>query len=366
MTSRERIKTALQHREPDRTPVFEYVLLSPLADVLLGRAYAGDPAHWPKLVEEEGWERAVRRSAMDKLDLALRLGHDMMYVTPNPEPPRPQKPSTSEEQKEAVDDPVQRVRLRNEQAPLAPPLSDDSFLIYVYLKEEMEKRDVDLPILAPAYAHGVWTDVDLMQTMLLAPDIASEHFSLATERAMKRIEQYLSLGIEQIGVGGDFSGTRPLISPEAYRRFIVPEVRTLSRRIHEAGTFAINASDGNLWPVLNDFLFGCEVDGYLEIDMHAGMEMEKLKPRCRGRITLYGNLDCGNILSFGSPEDVRKHTISCLEAGMGDGGHILCASNAITAGVPLENYLEVLNAYRDMFTLPRFRFKSKLDNIASI
>jgi hypothetical protein len=355
MTSRERIKAALQHREPDRTPLFEYVLLSPLADVLLGRAYAGDPARWPKLVEEKGWQGAVRQSAADQLDLALRLGHDMMYVTPNSGPSRTEIRTTSGTPRESVDDPVQRVHLRNELAASAPPPAEDSFLIYVYLKQEMKKRDVDLPILAPAYAHGVWTDVDLMQTMLLEPDVASRHFSLATKRAMRSIETYLSLGIDQIGVGGDFSGTRPLISPEAYRRFIVPEVRTLSRRIHQANGFAVNASDGNLWPVIEDFLFGCEVDGYLEIDWHAGMVMEKLKSICRGRVTLYGNLDCGNVLSFGSPEDVRQHTISCLQAGMGDGGHILCASNAITAGVPLENYLEVINAYRDVFNLPRFR-----------
>jgi len=37
MTSRERVEAALNHRTPDRTPMFEYVLLSPLADAFLGR-----------------------------------------------------------------------------------------------------------------------------------------------------------------------------------------------------------------------------------------------------------------------------------------------------------------------------------------
>lgn len=216
----------------------------------------------------------------------------------------------------------------------------------------MRSRGVDLPILAPAYAHGVWTDVDLMQTMLLAPDVAHRHFSLATTRALAQIEKYLAIGVDQIGVGGDFSGTRPLISPRAYREFIVPEVRKLSRRVHDAGRYAVNASDGNLWSVLDDFLFGCEVDGYLEIDMHATMDMGRLKRTCGDRVTLYGNLDCGNILSFGTPADVRAHTVKCLEAGAGNGGHILCASNAITASVPLENYMAAVNAYRDMFGLP--------------
>jgi len=353
MTSRERIHAALHHKEPDRTPVFEYVLLPPLADVLLGRPYAVDWDHWQRLVPDRGWDAAVRQRAADQLDLALLLGHDMMYVVPSPPPPGPPR-SAEPPSPPADDDPVERVRLRNEAAASAPPPSDDSLLVYVYLKEEMQERGVDLPVLAPAYAHGVWTDVDLMQTMLLAPEVARRHFSLATAGALARIRKYLALGIDQIGVGGDFSGTRPLISPSAYREFIVPEVRRLSRTIHEADRYAINASDGDLWPVLDDFLSGCEVDGYLEIDMHAGMDMRRLKGACGDRVTLYGNLDCGNILSFGSPEEVRAHTTACLEAGMGDGGHILCASNAITASVPIENYLAVVNAYRDMFRLPKF------------
>jgi len=353
MTSRERIEAALEHKQPDRTPIFEYVLLSPLADQLLGRTYAADPHNWANIVSEKGWKAAVRQSAIDQLELALLLGHDMLYVVPNP-PPDDTSSGPEHEPRDGPEDPVMRVHLRNERAACAPPPSDDTLLVYVYLREEMDRRGVDLPILAPAYAHGVWTDMDLMQAMLLAPEVAHRHFSLATDRSLMCIWKYVSLGVDQIGIGGDFSGTRPLISPETYREFILPEVRTLSRRIHEAERYAVNASDGNLWPVIDDFLFGCEVDGYLEIDMHAGMDLRELKEICRNRITLYGNLDCGNTLSFGSRANVRRHTVACIEAGMGDGGHILCASNAVTASVSLENYLTVVDTYRDMFGLPRF------------
>ncbi len=354
MTSRERIEAALRHREPDRTPVFEYVLLPPLADRLLGRPYAGYPYAWDALLGERGWEGAVRQAAVDQIELAVGLGHDMLYTVPNPPPPRTAEAPPAR-QPTPPPGPEARVRLRNEQAEAAPPVDQDRLLIYACLKEEMRRRNVDLPILAPAYAHGVWTDVDLMQTMLLDPPTAHRHFELATRHALERIDLYVELGIDQIGVGGDFSGTRPLISPHAYHTFIMPQVRALSRRVHAAGCFAVNASDGNLWPVIDDFLFGCEVDGYLEIDLHAGMEMRRLKPICSGRVALYGNLDCGNTLTFGTPEEIRAHTLDCLEAGLGSGGHILCASNAITEGIFLANYLAVVNAYRDMFGLPRFQ-----------
>jgi hypothetical protein len=213
MTSRERIEAAFAHREPDRTPLFEYVLLSPVADQLLGRPYAVDPGHWPATLDTVGWERAVRQTAIDRLDLACLLGHDMLYVVPNPSleqrdiglhmPPAIPSPH-----------PVERVRCRNQEraAEMAPP-TDESLLVYVLLRDEMRRRGLDLPILAPAYVHGIWTDVDLMMTMLLAPEVAHEHFRLATEGALLQIERYVELGIEMIGIGGDFAGNRPLISP---------------------------------------------------------------------------------------------------------------------------------------------------------
>ena len=359
MTSRQRIEATLSHREPDRTPMFEYVLLSPLADRFLGHRYAGDPENWDELVRELGWTEAVRRNACDRLDLACMLGHDLLYAWPNPPPPAPARDGPRREPEPAPNadagDPVENVRRRNaaRAAGAGQRPSDETFAVYVALKEEMARRALDLPILAPAYAHGVWTDVDLMQTMLLDEAVAAEHFRLATLGALAQVERYLELGIDQIGVGGDFAGNRPLISPELYRRFIVPEVRQVSRRIHAGGARAVNASDGNLWSVLDDFLCGCEVDGYLEIDQHAEMELAPLKAAYGGKITFYGNLDCGNTLTFGTPDEVRRHVQACLTAGLGNGGHILCASNAITASVPLANYVAVLAAYRDYFGLPR-------------
>jgi len=356
MTSRERVEAALRHWEPDRTPMFEYVLLSPLADTLLGRPYADwqvDATAWNRRVEEHGWEQTVRQSATDRLDLAALLGHDMLYVTPNPPPPRAPTARPGPASAPPIPaDLVERVRLRTEQAapePTGP--AEEQLLLYVLLKEEMERRGVDLPLLAPAYTHGVWADVDLMQTMVLEPEVAHAHFALATRRALTSVEGYLRLGIDQFGIGGDFAGNRPLISPQAYREFIVPEVRQVSRQIHEAGGWAVNASDGDLWPVLDDFLIGCEVDGYLEIDMHAGMDLRRLKEAYGSRVTFYGDMDCGTILSFASPAEVRRVTRDILEAGAGGGGHIFCASNAVTASVPLANYLAMVDAYREAFGL---------------
>ena len=353
ITSRQRIEAAFNHRTPDRTPWFEYVLLSPVADELLGRPYALDPGHWPDALDELGWEGAVRRTVIDRLDLACLLGHDLLYVPPNPLPGR-RDVALHMPPAIASPDPVEAVKRRNQERAAHQALPDDrSLLVYQMLRQEMTRRGLDLPVLAPACAHGIWTDVDLLIAMRLAPEVARAHFRLVTQRALHRIERYLELGIDLISVGGDFAGNRPLISPADYAAFIVPEVRFCSQRIHQAGRRAVNASDGNLWSVMDDFLLGCQVDGYLEIDYHAGMDMARLKKAYGNRITLIGNLDCGNVLSLGSPAEVRQHVLDCIEAGWGNGGHVLSASNAITASVPLRNYIALAAAYRERFGLPR-------------
>ena len=73
MTSRERVEAAFQHREPDRTPIFEYVLLPPLAEHLLGRPfheYLGGTEPWLQKALDRGFDRTLRQYALDRLDLA--------------------------------------------------------------------------------------------------------------------------------------------------------------------------------------------------------------------------------------------------------------------------------------------------------
>jgi hypothetical protein len=365
MTSRERVAAAFAHREPDRTPIFEYVLLPPLAERFLGRPfveYLGGMEPWLEQARQIGFEPALRRYARDRLELARRLGHDLLCVSPNPVPGAgyfydPLSELGARFEVRTAGDPVESLRARNRRVSetMLGELPRDCYLVYHFLREEMRRLELDLPLLSPAYFHGIWTDSDLMQVMVLEPEVAREHFRLATERALKVIGDYAELRIDLVGIGGDFAGTRLLISPDSYRQFIVPEVRACARRVRQAGAFSVNASDGDLWPVIEDFLFGCEVDAYLEIDLGAGMDLGRLKRLYGNRVTFLGNMDCGRILSFASPEEVERVTMSILEAGRSQGGHIFTASNAITASVSPANYLAMVNAYRGRFGLGKIR-----------
>ena len=351
MEGRNLVLGAMRHQAVERTPVFEYLLLSPNADRALGRTLFGydeNPDQWLRYAREVGYENALRQYARDRLELALKLGHDMLYVCPAPVESTPfaEVPGA-----EAED----RLAFRNERdaRAMSHPLPDEGYQVYGYVREAMIKHGEDLALFAPAYTLGIWSDVDLMMTMLTDPETAREHFHLAADAAIRQTARYAQDGIDLVGIGGDFAGNRLLISPEAYREFVIPEVRRVADKVHEAGAFAVTASDGDLRTVLEDFLISSGADAYMEIDSRAGMDMKTLKARYGDRICLMGNIDCGELLSFGSPKAIREATFKCLLDGWGMGGHIFTASNAIAASVPFENYRAMSDAYHDYFGLQR-------------
>jgi len=355
MQGRKLILDAMRHKSVERTPIFEYVLLSPNADRALGRPLIGydeNPDEWVRYAREVGYERALRQYARDRVELALKLHHDMLYVCPAPIEFVPPAFVPGGE-------PEDRLAWRNDRdaKALALPLPDDGYRVYGFIREAMREEGADLALFAPAYTLGIWSDVDLMICMLTEPDTAREHFRLAADAAIRQVERYARDGVELIGVGGDFAGNRLLISPEAYREFVVPQVRRVAEKVREARAYAVTASDGDLRPVLHEFLIESGADAYMEIDSRAGMDMKALKAGYGDRICLMGNIDCGELLSFGAPEAIREATWKCLEDGWGMGGHIFTASNAIAASVPFENYRAMSDAYHDYFGLQRVEWR---------
>ncbi len=116
----------------------------PVIEQFLGRPCARDPNNWPTLLDEVGWEAAVKQIALDNLDLACTLEHDMMYVQPNPLPGR-RDISSHIPTADQSPDPVEAVRKRTEaEAAAWSPPSDETMLIYTFLKKEMQQRDIDL------------------------------------------------------------------------------------------------------------------------------------------------------------------------------------------------------------------------------
>jgi len=114
--------------------------------------------------------------------------------------------------------------------------------------------------------------------------------------------------------------------------------------LHRKGVFVFNTSDGNLWPIVDDYLVNSGVDGMAEIQPTAGMANAPLKERFGDRICFNGGVDCAYTLTFGTPEEVAAETRKAIQILAPGGGVILSSSHDIHRGVPPQNFFAMLHA----------------------
>ena len=384
MTSRERVMAAFAHRDPDRTPIWEKLIKSPAADELLGRPCAASNWHYQMQRLADGdWEGLVRQQARDEVELCEALGFDLIRLYQNSGPPgeRPVRVnettwrtgnyyqerlssgwirgwaqegelgSSPHAVKGSADE--QEAALRRalqEPAPSLPEFSEVNYLLIREAKAVMAEKGLDLPIFCAAYGLGVATlPPYLLQWFVTDRDLLHEYYRRNMLGSLHQARKLVAEGADIIGLGGDFASDHgPMCSPRDYAEFIAERLAVQSRRLHELGAFTTNASDGDLWPVLDDFLVTAEVEGFEEIDFAAGMDMKTLRERYPDK-TMIGNIDIRHTLTSGTKEQVRAHTLQCLKDGWGDGGHILMSGNCIHENVKVELFLEHLKAYREYF-----------------
>ncbi len=189
------------------------------------------------------------------------------------------------------------------------------------------------------------------------PDMAHAIARLTTDFNKAVIDISSELGADAIMLDGDLSGNDyMLMSMDHYREFIKPYKSELVRHIHAKGMKAIKHSDGNMWALMDE-LVEIGFDGFHPVQPQC-MTMGETKAYLHGRICVFGNVDCLDLLVNGSPEQVEEQTHRTIMDGSPGGGHVLCSSNSLHPGVKPENALAMFLAakkfgdYADIPTQP--------------
>lgn len=167
-----------------------------------------------------------------------------------------------------------------------------------------------------------------------------------TVRAIATFRKLAEAGADFIHIVNDIafnSGT--FISPDQCRRFIIPYLRRQVQAIREMGVIPFIHTDGNIMPILDDYL-SVGAACFQSVDPMAGMDIAEVKRRCHGRMALMGNVQC-SLLQDGPAEAIRESALYCLQHASPGGGYIFGTSNTIFPGMPLENYEYMLEVYRE-------------------
>ncbi len=139
-----------------------------------------------------------------------------------------------------------------------------------------------------------------------------------------------------------------MFSPDFLRRVHFPRLRELVATIQAAGMKAILHTDGDVSEVLDD-LVETGIDGLNPLE---SMDLAAVKKRYGKSLVLVGNVS-STVLSFGTPDQVRRAVADNIRAGWGRGGHWLDTSaGEFMPDVPLANALAYFEAAKDPASIP--------------
>ena len=401
MNAKERVKAALRHEEPDRVPLFELAFGNALASKVMGReiriARAGGDAYWHILVANMGGRKArrqfIRQASADHVALFDKLPYDMImqipleYLQPavnqfgmggtndlyrvKIEEIAPYTWRTSHEDgfwavfryypegnmMTAIDDSIKQggiSELRRYVKVLeSQPLDMNEYVedaldsIRVMVESEPVRSgrlfalghvDVALPLFLPygsLFLHAMASEAELID----------RYMEITTEGIMPVLRAQLELGVDGICGANDWCYNKgPMISPRMFRRFIVPHLKRIVDECHKHGVPFIKHLDGNTklhLPILVDEV---GIDAYHSIEPSADMDIGWVKQEYGDRLTLIGNIDCGDVMVNGTPEGIREQVRQIIRAAAPGGGFIFATSNAMTDGTPLENMWAMFDA----------------------
>ncbi len=145
---------------------------------------------------------------------------------------------------------------------------------------------------------------------------------------------------------GDDMGfkTQTMISPEDMRRYVFPWQRRLAEAVHAHGKPFLLHACGNLDEVMDDLIDYVGIDGKHSFE-DVITPIAEAKKRWGDRVALFGGVDM-DLLSRGTPEQVRARTREVVEACMSGGGFALGSGNTVANYVPVENYIAMLEEGR--------------------
>lgn len=366
MTRKERVRAAIEHREPDLVPVGEWLIDYEPASLVLGRAtLLRGKAKLARALWEGRRDEIVESTKRDLVELIRRLDLDMVCVDltyPRGvtwEPPQQVDAETWRDRHGNMFRYSELTRdlmlLKKGERSYEPEFPSD------YVDGEFQPDPSRLELIEYVLAelgqtHFVFTgmgggrlpifsalDVEPNLLRLAEEDpevLAAERLAGAEEMA-KRMPFFRRLGFDAVIVGEDYGfNSGPFMSPQTFRRVHFPGLQRICRAAHENGMFLICHSCGNLRPLL-PLMIEAGIDVYQAIqpiEDIAGLKRDFGRELC-----LWGGVS-NHDLVVESPERIRRQTEEAVAVCAPGGGFILGSSHSITVRTPLENILAMLEA----------------------
>ena len=334
MTSEERVLCVLQRGQPDRVPHFEWLVDHRVREALC-----------PGIEDHNEFAVQIGQDAVivDPIFKKERLGTNRWlsewgYVSQD----------TAEEHGIEVESPIKTLA---DFERYAPPDPHERWR-FAAVEEAVQKYRGHKAVIVhlndvfslPRYLMGMQ---DLLMSIVMQPELVKALVEMSVNINLELAREVAARGAKIVYTGDDYAYNKgPLMSPRHFREFFYPGLCRVMRGYKELGLYTIKHTDGNLWQIL-DMIIDSGIDCLDPIDPQAGMDLGDVKEKYGQRVALKGNVDCAQLMTFGTPEEVAAATKEALRKGMPGGGFILSSSNSIHSAVKPENYAAMLQTLRE-------------------
>ena len=164
-----------------------------------------------------------------------------------------------------------------------------------------------------------------------------------TDYTLRQLEAHYQAGIEGDGlwVYGDMAFNHStMCSPDDYRNLIWPEHKRLCDWAHSKGMHFIFHTDGNVNGVVPLYL-EAGFDALQPLESKAGMDIRQLVPQYGPQLSFFGNIDI-MVLITNDLERIEAEVRSKIEAGKQHNGYLYHSDHSVPPQVSWETYQAVI------------------------
>ena len=201
---------------------------------------------------------------------------------------------------------------------------------------------------------GIRDVTEWYMSVIMRPDYIHEIFEKQSEIALSNLQKfYETVGnnIHAIFMCGTDFGTQDsqFCGLDTLEEMYLPYYKKLNNWIHAHTNWkTFKHSCGAVEPFINSFIdAGFDIINPVQINAK-GMEPQHLKDAYGDRITFWGGgVDTQKVLSFGTPNDVKKQVQTQCEILSNNGGFVFNTVHNTQATVPVENFVAMLDTVKN-------------------
>jgi uroporphyrinogen-III decarboxylase len=161
------------------------------------------------------------------------------------------------------------------------------------------------------------------------PDWVHELLRILLEKKLQFIESMKGAKFDLVETGGG-AASSTVISPKIHEEFCLPYDRKLHDALHDLGFKVVYHTCGGTKGI-EEFIVANGADAsetLAPVSIGGNQEPWEFKEKIGNRLALIGGMDQHNVLTVGTPEEIRSAVFTLFEKVGKDGGYILsCADH---------------------------------------